>query len=241
VRLTLRYGDRSTNYEVRETNRITAKLRIHVEPSGTVMVEVPIGTSESAIRTGMQKRARWVMDHIGRFEEYRRHALPRDYQSGETHFYLGRRYKLALKTADAGASSVRLVGGRLEVALPTPDADAVRIALVRWYRQRAKSYFTARLERMAGELSWVSAAPPVKLLRMKRYWGSCSPRGAVTLNPALVKAPVHCVEYVLLHELCHLEEHNHSPRFYALLDRHMPAWRDAKSELDALSEMLLVV
>ena len=74
---------------------------------------------------------------------------------------------------------------------------------------------------------------------MKRYWGSCSPRGSITLNPALIKAPVHCVEYVLLHELCHLSEHNHSPRFYGLLDRHMPGWREAKEELDGLSEMLL--
>jgi predicted metal-dependent hydrolase len=63
----------------------------------------------------------------------------------------------------------------------------------------------------------------------------------VTLNPALIKAPAHCVEYVLLHELCHLAEHNHSPRFYRLLDRHMPDWRSAKSELDGLSEMVLAV
>lgn len=240
MRLTLRYGDRSTDYVVRETNRITAKLRIHVEPGGAVVVEVPIGTSEDAIRSGVQKRARWMMDHLERFEQYRRHALPRDYQSGETHFYLGRRYKLNLDTADGSGSSVRLVGGRLWVTLAALDPDSVRIALVRWYRQRAKSYFTHRLESMAAELPWVAAAPPIKLLKMKRHWGSCSPKGAVTLNPALIKAPVHCVEYVLLHELCHLKEHNHSPRFYALLDRHMPAWREAKAELDALSEMLLL-
>ncbi len=240
MRLTLRYGDRSTDYVVRETNRITAKLRIHVEPGGAVVVDVPIGTSEGAIRSGVQKRARWIMDHLERFEQFRRHALPRDFQSGETHFYLGRRYKLKLDTEDRSGSSVRLVGGRLEVTLAALDPDSVRIALVRWYRQRAKSYFTHRLERMAAELPWVAAAPPIKLLKMKRHWGSCSPKGAVTLNPALIKAPIHCVEYVLLHELCHLKEHNHSPRFYALLDRHMPAWREAKAELDSLSEMLLL-
>lgn len=240
MRLTLRYGSKSTEYDVRESARLTAKLRIHVEPSGALTVEAPVGTPENKIRAGVQKRARWIMDHIDRFEDYRRHALPRDYCSGETHFYLGRRYKLKIIVRPHAARSVRLIAGRLEVSAPLGDADDVRLALQRWYRQRAFSYFSSRTARLAAELPWVETAPPVKLLKMKRYWGSCSPHGAITLNPALIKAPVHCVEYVLLHELCHLAEHNHSPRFYALLDRHMPEWREAKGELDGLSEMLLV-
>jgi hypothetical protein len=75
---------------------------------------------------------------------------------------------------------------------------------------------------------------------MEKRWGSCSPSGQISLNPSLIKAPVHCVEYVLTHELCHLLEHNHSKRFYALLDRQRPGWRKHKNELDALAELLLV-
>lgn len=241
MHLTLRYGSRSAEYDVRESARLTAKLRIHVEPSGTLVVEAPVGTPESKIRAGVQKRARWIMDHIDRFEEYRRHALPREYCSGETHFYLGRRHKLKIFVEPGAARSVRLIAGRLEVLAPVGDAADVSRALQRWYRQRALSYFGLRTARLSAELPWVETTPSVKLLKMRRYWGSCSPHGAITLNPALIKAPVHCVEYVLLHELCHLAEHNHSSRFYALLDRHMPDWREAKKELDGLSEMLLVV
>lgn len=241
MRLTLRYGSKSVEYDVRECSRLTAKLRIHVEPGGRLVVEAPAGTPEAKIRTGVQKRARWIMNHIDRFEDYRRHALPREYRSGEAHFYLGRRHKLMVLARNGAAKTVRLVAGRLEVTAPSDDAHDVRLALQRWYRQRALSYFNLRTARMAADLPWVEGPPPVKLLKMKRYWGSCSPHGAITLNPALIKAPVHCVEYVLLHELCHLAEHNHSPRFYALLDRHMPEWRRAKDELDGLSEMLLVV
>jgi predicted metal-dependent hydrolase len=239
MRLTLRYGSRSAEYEVRESATLTAKLRTHVEPTGALVVEAPIGTPEDKIRAGVQKRARWIMVHIGRFEDYRRHVLPREYCSGETHFYLGRRYKLKVLPGSVAARSVRLIAGRLEVAAPVGDADDVRLALQRWYRQRALSYFNLRTVRLAADLPWVDTAPPVKLLKMKRYWGSCSPRGAITLTPALINAPAHCVEYVVLHELCHIEEHNHSPRFYSLLERHMPDWREAKSELDALSELLL--
>lgn len=240
MRLQLRYGSKSAEYVVRESDRLTAKLRIHVQPDGAFIVEAPTGTPEDQIRIGVQKRARWIMDHIGRFEEFRRHALPREYLSGETHFYLGRRYKLTVNAVEGAASSVRLVAGRLAVTTPSNDPLKVRLALAAWYRQRAASYFKTRTDRLAAELPWVEAAPPIKLLKMKRYWGSCSPHGAITLNPALIKAPAHCVEYVLLHELCHLDEHNHSPRFYALLDRHMTDWRRAKDELDALSEMLLI-
>jgi predicted metal-dependent hydrolase len=240
MRLNLRYGARSVDYEVRENTRLTARLRIHVEPGGSLVVEAPVDTPEQRIRAGVQKRARWIMDHIERFEAYRQHALPREYCSGEAHFYLGRRHKLKIIPQPGASRNVRLVAGRLEVTAPLGDANDIRSALQRWYRQRAQAYFDVRTARLATELPWVDDPPPVKLLKMKRYWGSCSPRGSITLNPALIKAPIHCVEYVLLHELCHLAEHNHSPRFYALLDRHMPEWRAAKDELDSLSEMLLV-
>ena len=82
MRLTLRYGARSADYDVRENPGLTARLRIHVEPTGTLVVEAPVGTPETEIRAGVQKRARWIMDHIERFEDFRRHALPRDYRSG---------------------------------------------------------------------------------------------------------------------------------------------------------------
>jgi len=239
MRLTLRYGERTTEYKVHESARLTSRLRIHVEPGGVVTVEAPPGTPEERIRAGVQRRARWIVGHMERFEHSRRHALARDYSSGETHFYLGRRYKLKVLVDPRAQPSVRLIAGRLEVNMPHANAADVRSALQRWYRERALAYFTSRVARMVGELPWINSTPPLRLLNMKRSWGSCSPRGTVILNPALVKAPAHCVAYVLLHELCHLAEHNHSPRFYSLLDRHMPDWRSAKGELDGLSEMLL--
>ena len=74
---------------------------------------------------------------------------------------------------------------------------------------------------------------------MKVQWGSCSPAGRLTLNPHLVKASRQCIDYVLLHELCHLKEHNHSARFYDTIQRHLPQWRRIKEQLDGLSEVIL--
>lgn len=74
---------------------------------------------------------------------------------------------------------------------------------------------------------------------MKKQWGSCSPQGHILLNPHLVKAPRDCIDYVILHELCHLQEHNHSPKFYQLLSQLMPAWKSVKTRLDSMAELLL--
>ena len=85
------------------------------------------------------------------------------------------------------------------------------------------------------------ALPALRLQHMKVQWGSCSPAGRITLNPHLVKAPRECIDYVLLHELCHLRHHNHSARFYKALGTQMPRWRAVKQRLDAMAEQLLPV
>jgi hypothetical protein len=74
---------------------------------------------------------------------------------------------------------------------------------------------------------------------MQKQWGSCSPQGHILLNPHLVKAPRECIDYVIIHELCHLKEHNHSPEFYRLLCLQMPDWKQVKAKLDGMAELLL--
>jgi predicted metal-dependent hydrolase len=108
-----------------------------------------------------------------------------------------------------------------------------------WYRSRAEAVLFERLASLAHRLPWLKASPPASLRAMKVQWGSCSPAGRVLLNPELIRAPGECIDYVLLHELCHLKEHNHGPRFHRLLDRHMPEWRRIKTRLDATAEALL--
>ena len=92
---------------------------------------------------------------------------------------------------------------------------------------------------IADRVVWLKAMPDWRLVRMQKQWGSCSPAGVILLNPHLVKAPRQCVDYVICHELCHLEEHNHSPRYYRLLGQVMPGWETVKTRLDGMAELLL--
>lgn len=235
----IRYGDEEVLCPVHESPAVSSRIRIHVYPDGNVEIVSPPGRSLAEVQKAAQRRARWVFDHRQAALQARELSLPREYVSGETHFYLGRRHKLIVRTGSGQPSSVRLTRGRLEVVAPVTDPAAVKRRLNEWYRDRAQDYFSHRVSEWSSSLPWVKAEPELRLVAMSTQWGSCSPQGTIHLNPALIRAPRHCINYVVLHELCHLIEHNHSKRFYAMLDRHMPAWQIAKSELDGLAELIL--
>lgn len=237
---TLRYGDRETDYHVALTERLTTKILIHVHPDGVVEVEAPPNREPTIIQAAVQKRARWIFDNLDSAKDARTYALPREYVGGETHFYLGRRYRLLVREERAAPSSVKLVRGCIEIVAPVADQAAIKRRLCHWYRVRAQDYFRRRLDHITASIDWLCVSPPMKLVRMEHQWGSCSPAGSINLNPALIRAPRHCIDYVLLHEICHLKEHNHSKKFYALLDKHAPNWVDTKAELDRLAEILLI-
>lgn len=235
----VRYGDQEVSCVVRQTAAVTGRIRIHVYPNGDVEIEAPENKETDQIRAAAQRRARWIFQHRTAAIAAQRMALPREYVSGETHFYLGRRHKLIVHESNVQPSEVKLLRGKLEVTLPLADRAAVRRRLNAWYGERAAEYLSKKLSEISERLNWTNAPPPFKLMRMRTQWGSCSPEGVVYLNPALVKAPRHCIEYVILHELCHLVEHNHSKRFFDLLTRQMPEWETAKHELDSLAELIL--
>lgn len=233
------YGCETIEFNTTRNALLRSKVRIHVHPNGHVEVEAPQGQSAQAIQDAVQKRAGWIARQLSAIAATRSHCLPRDYQSGETHFYLGRRYQLKAIKSEGEPSSVSLKAGQIRVVLPHADQAAIRRRLNVWYKSRAEEYLQRRLVELASDLRWLKETPSVKLVTMRKQWGSCSPKGAINLNPWLIKAPRDCVDYVLLHELCHLREHNHSKRFYALLDKHMPEWRRTKARLDGMAELLL--
>ena len=235
---TLRYGDRAVRYSLTQAARLTSKILIHVHPDGVVEVEAPHDGNPSLVRAAIQKRARWIFANLDSAKDARTYALPREYVGGETHFYLGRRYRLDVREA-RGQSFVKLVRGSIKITAPIADRSAIKQRLKQWYRERAQDYFTRRIVQISEKIEWLDAVPRMKLIPMEYQWGSCSPSGSININPALIRAPRHCIDYVLTHEICHLKEHNHSKRFYAVLEKCFPNWVSTKAELDRLAELLL--
>ncbi len=161
------------------------------------------------------------------------------YVSGESIHYQGRRYRLKVIVQTEPEPKARLRGGFVVVGVPEHDVELIRSCIDAWYRERAREVFAARLMVVAEPLRWVRQPPPFRLRFMTRQWGSCSPTGTLTLNPWLMAAPRRAIDYVLLHELCHLKHHNHSRSFYAALKRNMPDWKKIKLQLDEQAETFL--
>ena len=234
-----RYGDERIPYKVCFTPNRTRHVTINVHPSGLIHVDAPDGTEEGDIRAAVTKRARWISTQRAAALAQQATRRAREYKSGEGLLYLGRQYKLLVRAELKGMPPARMRGGNIEVAAPVGDSATVRARLLAWYRERARNHFDRRMTALAGQLNWVSESPPFTLRSMKRQWGNCTADGAIVLNPSLIKAPRECVDYVLLHEITHLLEHNHSPAFYRVLDRVMPEWLSIKLRLDGMAAELL--
>jgi predicted metal-dependent hydrolase len=238
-RQTLQYGAEQFTYQLffvpTEGNRIV----IDVLPSGVINVQAPEHTAPEAIKRAMLKRARWLYHQIGKIHRQHAYVLPREYVSGESHYYLGRRHLLKVMLSKEDPPQVKMLRGQLQVITPSRDPELVKSLLHDWYCQRANEQFARRLQVLSSQTPWIKQTPRWQLRPMKKQWGSCSPKGALSLNPFLVKAPRECIDYVIVHELCHLKEHNHSKNFYLQLSKTMPDWQSAKARLDSLSELLL--
>ncbi len=188
------------------------------------------------------KRARWIYNNLQSFGAQQLHVQPRRYVSGEMQFYLGRRYVLKVVEDTESAPLVKMQRGKLLVHVTDFEinkAERVRALLKQWYRVRAQYTFNARLQELLPLTDWVTELPEFRVLSMKKQWGSCSAQGTLMLNPHLVKAPRDCIDYVLLHELCHIKVYNHGERFYRLLGQVMPDWKTNKRQLDNMAELFL--
>lgn len=234
------YGEQRLEFRWRLREFAGSKARIHVYPNGQVEVETPVKSTLADAKKALLRRARWVTRHLREIEERKSAVLERQYVSGETVFYMGRRY--TLKVIPSGAEQhVKMQRGQIRVTTRDTASMAIKARLTDWYRGRAQEVFMRRLMSVSERLPWVEQAPLWTMREMKTQWGSCSPSGNILLNPHLVKTPTRCIDYVILHELCHLKKHNHSPEFYRLLKRAMPDWEEVKVKLDRMSELYLNV
>lgn len=247
----LYYGQDKIYYEVARLpvdalTRHARKVTIKVHPDQRVLVTAPDDAPMAMIEAAVTKRVRWVWQNIQAFAQQTEHVLPKRYVSGETQFYLGKRYVLKI-VSDERYIGVKLNRGKLNVSVAhkTMDEDsATRASEIKqmvdhWYQQKAAAVFAERLQALLPKTTWVTDMPSFRIMSMQKRWGSCSRQGKLVLNPHLIKAPKECIDYVILHELCHIAEHNHSERFWRLLTQVMPNWKEVKARLNGMAELYL--
>lgn len=217
-------GGSLLKFHLRRSNRRT--VSISVDPEQRVLVTAPVHALEDRIAALVRRRAQWIRRQQQAFEDLPPPAPARQWIGGATHRYLGRQYRLRLIMA--ATSSVRLSGPYFLVTTPTPRIpDEIRIAMERWYRDHAKVLLVERVARALTSTSWLDAlpVPGVSVRTMTRRWGSATRSNRVYFNLDLVKAPLGCIDYVVMHELVHLKVPHHGPAFWRLLFRCMPNWQ----------------
>jgi len=226
---TLHFGDTAIEYTLTYAARKT--LAIHVHPDRSVTVKAPAGSDLAAVEGFLRKRAPWILRKQAEFAALPPKQPPRRYVSGESFSYLGRHYRL--KVSEGEREWVKLARGYLEVTTPNKANTAyVQAQVELWLRRQAQRHLHERVVALLPRFKPLALAEPELAVRaMKSRWGSCTGKGKITLNLHLMRAPRPCIDYVVVHELCHLVEHNHGKGFYALMDRVMPEWRKRREEL----------
>ena len=239
----VRYGDAAIEYEVRRSRKRRKTIQITVRGADAngapaVVVASPVATPAAELEAIVLRRAAWI---VRRAEAAREAAAPRRFADGGTLPYLGRDVRLTVEDAsDVEAAKARFDGRRLRVLVPRdPDGggpgedernEAVRGALAAWYRERAGLLLP---ERVAGWWPrFGEGDPPRVLVRdQKRRWGSCARDGTLRLNWRCVMLEPALADYVVVHELAHLEVRNHSPAFWRRAASVMPDARSRRARL----------
>ena len=200
-----------------------------------MVVKAPLSSTLDAVEEKVKKRARWIRRQLNFFNQFIPRTPERRYVGGESHLYLGRRYRLKIELPNMPTmmNKVVLRGGYFYIPAARDSPERIKRLLECWYKERAEKIFPVVLNDCWKALGRDDLSKPVSAIRkMDKRWGSLSGRGRLTLNRRLIQAPRGCIEYVVMHELCHLIHHNHGRDFYRLLDRKMPDWRKRKQRLE---------
>jgi len=207
---------------IRTGRRKTAEIRVD---EGSVSIRVPMRTSMGRIDELLHTKGEWILKKLSR-QEHILPVEPRAYVSGEEFCYLGSGYRLEVQCGPF--APVKMFHGCLRVRVPggSTHPHLVRNALVRWYKQRAYDKLNQMVEQVSHQVGVLPAK--VEVRNFKARWGSCSSTGVVQFNWRIMLAPARMVEYVVVHELCHLLQHNHSKAYWREVERVMPDYRECR-------------
>jgi predicted metal-dependent hydrolase len=203
-------------------------LRIY-PPDGSIRISVPWSLDEKSILRAISSRWEWIEQKRSRIIQCKSKPLPA-YVSGESHFFQGKRYILRVVEQNR-KQAVSLTNAGLEMSIrPGSDPQKRQKLLENWYRQQLRSQLHALLNYWEQILK--TDVREWRIKKMKTRWGSCNIQaGRIWINLELAKRSRAALEYVLVHEMLHFYERLHSPRFYSLMDKYLPDWRQRSFDL----------
>lgn len=229
---TFRYHMDIRGISVEVTRKDIKNFYIGVHPSdGRVRVSAPLHFDADAIQLAVISRIGWIRRQRAAFAKQERQSQ-REFVTGESHYFAGRRYRLDVVEQDAPPRVWLLNNTKIRVCVrPGADRKTREAVMQRWYREQLRSQFPSLLEKWEPKLG--VSVNEVRIKKMKTLWGSCNIKAKrIWLNLELAKKPEPCLVYILVHEMVHLLERDHNDRFHALMDDFLPQWRTYRDELN---------
>jgi len=205
---------------VRKANRKTSSIII--KPNNDIEVRVPSRLSNALIEHFVQSKMQWIQKKLLFNRDHRTQHQPKSFIHGESFLLLGKIYTLNLKQ---GKRCIQIEDDELLVSHPNPQQENIRRQLTRWYRQQAEIHFTGRCSSFAAIIGKQPKSVGIKTYKSR--WGSCHHDGRVYFNWRLIMAPEWIIDYVVVHELCHLIHHNHSKAYWQLVATILPDYKEA--------------
>lgn len=211
-------------YTLRSSGR-ARRVRLVIQPGGALEVVAPHGVALARVEAALREHEAWIIRTRARMATLAPVAAPAPLADGQTLPCAGRELRLNLRAgAPEGRFQARLVGDQLTLTLPRLDDTLAHSALERWYRRQAHVVIAERLAHWNAHYGFTWTRVAIK--EQKTRWGSCSRRGALNFNWRLLLAPLPALDYVVIHELCHLKEPNHAAAFWSLVAETCPDYRE---------------
>ncbi|WP_456409074.1 M48 family metallopeptidase [Caldithrix abyssi] len=210
-------------YSVKYSDRKT--ITITVERDRRVVIKAPRGTPEEKIAAIVESKKLWIYEKLKSAQKYSSKIEYKEFVSGETVLYLGKRYRLEI--VNNAEESIRFAGKFIIAAVSGERASEV---FKEWYKEQAKQIIPERVQRYASNLG--VHYNKVLISDLKYRWGSCTPKNNLNFNWRLIKAPMFVIDYVVVHELAHLLESNHTSRFWTIVETQVPNLKKAQKWLN---------
>lgn len=228
MELTLQYGTTALTFEVQFKDRKT--MEIAIEPPDKIVVIAPPGTSEEIILTKVKQKASWLVQKMFTFRNMQTQKITREFVNGESFMYLGRNYSMQIIIDEAiKQPQVKLFRGKFYVTIPIKDEELIKASMENWYRNKAKEQIEERIKYYQVYLD--KKPTKIKIKDQKKRWGSCTSHDELLFNWRCVLAKVHALDYIIVHELCHMYHKDHSKAFWDLVGSIMPDYEIRKDWL----------
>ncbi len=220
------------SYSVRRSPK-RKTLTITVERDRSVVVHAPSNASDEAIQRVVESRRQWIFEKLHHGQKYQElpHPPGKELVSGESALYLGRSYRI--EVVAGGSGEIRFTQ---RFMIPASHSMRRRGAMREWYLARANEKILPRVEHHSHGLG--VEFKRAKIVDSRYRWGSCTAQDNVTFNWRLIKAPTFVIDYVIVHELAHLIEANHTPRFWNVVRTHVPKMEKARAWLNENGQVL---